>query len=39
MTKDKIERGLVQLNKTPLRQLRNDDETGHLEHKIANASK
>ena len=30
---------LLQLNETSLSQLRRDHETGHLEHKIANASK
>jgi hypothetical protein len=30
---------LAQLNETSLSQLRRDHETGHLEHKIANASK
>jgi hypothetical protein len=30
---------LLQLNETSLSQLRRDYETGHLEHKIANASK
>jgi hypothetical protein len=29
----------VQLNETSLSQLRRDHETGHLEHKLANASK
>ena len=29
----------LQLNETSLSQLRSDHETGHLEHKIANASK
>jgi hypothetical protein len=30
---------LLQLNETSLSQLRRDHDTGHLEHKIANASK
>ena len=30
---------LLQLNETSLSQLRRDHETGHLEHKIAKASK
>jgi hypothetical protein len=30
---------LLQLNETSLSQLRRDHETGHLEHKIAHASK
>jgi hypothetical protein len=30
---------LLKLNETSLSQLRRDHETGHLEHKIANASK
>jgi len=30
---------LLQLNETSLSQLRRDHETGHLEHKIAQASK
>ena len=30
---------LLKLNETSLSQLRRDYETGHLEHKIANASK
>jgi hypothetical protein len=30
---------LFQLNETSFRQLRCDHETGHLEHKIGNASK
>ena len=30
---------LLNLNETSLSQLRRDHETGHLEHKIANASK
>ena len=30
---------LLQLNETSLSQLRRDHETGHLAHKIANASK
>jgi hypothetical protein len=30
---------LLKLNETSLSQLRRDYETGHLEHKITNASK
>jgi hypothetical protein len=30
---------LLKLNETSLSQLRRDHETGHLKHKIANASK
>lgn len=36
---EKLSEVLVQLNETSLSQLRRDHETGHLEHKIANASK
>jgi hypothetical protein len=36
---EKLSEILVQLNETSLSQLRRDHETGHLEHKIANASK
>jgi hypothetical protein len=36
---DKLSDVLAQLNETSLSQLRRDHETGHLEHKIANASK
>ena len=36
---EKLSEVLLQLNETSLRQLRRDHETGHLEHKIANASK
>ena len=36
---DKLGDVLLQLNETSLSQLRRDHETGHLEHKIANASK
>jgi hypothetical protein len=35
----KLSEVLLQLNETSLSQLRRDYETGHLEHKIANASK
>jgi hypothetical protein len=35
----KLSEVLLQLNETSLSQLRRDHETGHLEHKIANASK
>ena len=36
---EKVSEVLLQLNDTSLCQLRRDHETGHLEHKIANASK
>jgi hypothetical protein len=36
---EKLSEILLQLNETSLSQLRRDHETGHLEHKIANASK
>jgi hypothetical protein len=36
---EKLRDVLLQLNETSLSQLRRDQETGHLEHKIANASK
>jgi len=36
---DKLSEVLLQLNETSLSQLRRDHETGHLAHKIANASK
>jgi hypothetical protein len=36
---EKLSEILLQLNDTSLSQLRRDHETGHLEHKIANASK
>jgi hypothetical protein len=36
---EKLSEVLLQLNETSLSQLRRDHETGHLEHKIANASK
>jgi hypothetical protein len=36
---EKLSDILLQLNETSLGQLRRDYETGHLEHKIANASK
>ena len=36
---EKLSEILPQLNETSLSQLRRDHETGHLEHKIANASK
>jgi hypothetical protein len=36
---EKLSEVLLKLNETSLRQLRRDYETGHLEHKIANASK
>jgi hypothetical protein len=36
---DKLSEVLLKLNETSLSQLRRDHETGHLEHKIANASK
>jgi hypothetical protein len=36
---EKLSEILLQLNETSLSQLRRDYETGHLEHKIANASK
>ncbi len=35
----KLSEVLFQLNETSLSQLRRDHETGHLEHKIANALK
>jgi hypothetical protein len=36
---EKLSEVLLQLNETSLSQLRRDHETGHLEHKIVNASK
>jgi hypothetical protein len=36
---EKLSEVLLKLNETSLSQLRRDHETGHLEHKIANASK
>jgi len=36
---EKLSEVLSQLNETSLSQLRRDHETGHLEHKIANALK
>jgi hypothetical protein len=36
---EKLHEVLPKLNETSLSQLRRDHETGHLEHKIANASK
>ena len=36
---EKLSEVLFQLNETSLSQLRRDHETGHLEHKIANALK
>jgi hypothetical protein len=36
---EKLSEILLELNETSLSQLRRDHETGHLEHKIANASK
>jgi hypothetical protein len=36
---EKLSEVLAQLNETSLSQLRRDHETGHLEHKIATASK
>ena len=36
---EKLSEVLLQLNETSLSQLRRDHETGHLERKIANASK
>jgi hypothetical protein len=36
---EKLSEVLLQLNETSLSQLRRDHETGHLEHKLANASK
>ena len=36
---EKLSEVLLQLNETSLSQLRRDHETGHLEHKIAQASK
>jgi hypothetical protein len=36
---EKLSEVLLQLNETSLSQLRRDHETGHLEHKIAHASK
>jgi hypothetical protein len=36
---EKLSEVLHQLNETTLSQLRRDHETGHLEHKIAKASK
>jgi hypothetical protein len=35
----KLSEVMLQLNETSLSQLRRDHETGHLEHKIAQASK
>ena len=36
---EKLSEVLLKLNETSLSQLRRDHETGHLEHKIAKASK
>ena len=36
---EKVSEVLLKLNETSLSQLRRDHETGHLEHKIARASK
>ena len=36
---EKLSEVLLQLNETSLSQLRRDYETGHLDHKIAKASK
>ena len=36
---EKLSEVLLKLNETSLSQLRRDYETGHLEHKIAHASK
>ena len=36
---EKLREVLLRLNETSLSQLRRDPEIGHLEHKIANASK
>ena len=36
---EKLSEVLLKLNETSLSQLRRDHETGHLEHKIASASK
>ena len=36
---EKLSEVLLKLNEISLNQLRRDHETGHLEHKIANASK
>jgi hypothetical protein len=36
---ERLSEVLLKLNETSLSQLRRDHETGHLEHKIANASK
>jgi len=36
---EKLSDVLLQLNETSLSQLRRDHETGHLEHKLAKASK
>jgi hypothetical protein len=36
---EKLSDILLQLNDTSLSRLRRDHDTGHLEHKIANASK
>jgi hypothetical protein len=36
---EKLSEVLLKLNETSLSQLRRDHETGHLEHKIARASK
>ena len=36
---EKLREVLLELNETPLSQLRRDHETGHLEHKITKASK
>ena len=36
---EKLSEVLAQLNETSLSQLRRDHETGHLDHKVAKASK
>jgi hypothetical protein len=36
---DKLSEVLLKLNETLLSRIRRDHDTGHLEHKIANASK
>jgi hypothetical protein len=36
---EKLSEVLLKLNETSLSQIRRDHKTGHLEHKIANASK
>jgi hypothetical protein len=36
---ERLSEALLKLNETSLSQLRRDHETGHLEHKISNASK